>query len=99
MRLFSAPAAGTAASTYDLIDFATVKKELNIDGTDNDTMLARWITAASKRIVKYCNREAGGFDPIPEDVAEMCLRVVKTRWTNRLRDPVLCPIAIKRRED
>lgn len=62
MRLFSTldvtdPATAVSPiGPYDLTDLATVKEELNIDGSDTDTMLQRWITAASARISKYCDR-------------------------------------------
>jgi hypothetical protein len=56
MRLFTTLVVDTAANTYDLTDLATVKEELDISGSDTDAMLQRWITAASKRIAKYCDR-------------------------------------------
>lgn len=62
MRLFSTlevidPATAVSPiGAYDLVDLATVKEELNIDGSDTDAMLQRWITAASSRISKYCDR-------------------------------------------
>jgi hypothetical protein len=46
----------TAATTYDLIDLATVKDELNITTSAYDVKLARWITSASQRAMNYTNR-------------------------------------------
>jgi hypothetical protein len=43
-----------AASTYDLVDLATVKDEFGITDTSNDTKLQRWITQTSKRFAKVC---------------------------------------------
>lgn len=43
-----------AASSYDLVDLATVKDELNITGSTHDTKLQRWITSTSKRFAKIC---------------------------------------------
>lgn len=56
MRLFTTLIVTTPADTYDLTDLATVKQELDINTTDNDDLLNRWITQASRRIQKYCDR-------------------------------------------
>lgn len=45
----------------------------------------------SKVVIQY----TGGFDPIPEDVAEACLLALRLRWTNRLRDPNLRQLTIE----
>lgn len=37
----------------------------------------------------------GGFDSIPEDLAEACLMAMKSRWANRLRDPNLRQLTIE----
>jgi hypothetical protein len=44
------------ASSYDLVDLATVKDELNITNTSSDTKLQRWITSNSKRFANVCGR-------------------------------------------
>lgn len=47
-----------AAGSYDLTDLATVKDELGIDSgnTDDDALLERYITSASRAAAQYCNR-------------------------------------------
>lgn len=45
-----------AAASYDLVDLVTVKDELGITGTTDDTQLGRYITAASAAAAQYCNR-------------------------------------------
>lgn len=45
-----------AATSYDLIDLATIKDELEIAGGAYDTRLKRYITAASAAAANYCNR-------------------------------------------
>jgi len=42
------------ASTYDLVDLATVKDELGITDTSSDAKLQRWITSNSKRLANVC---------------------------------------------
>lgn len=44
----------TPASTYDLVDLATVKDELGITDTASDAKLQRWITSNSKRLANVC---------------------------------------------
>jgi hypothetical protein len=46
----------TAASSYDLVDLATVKDELGITNGLSDAKLKRYITAASAAIANHCNR-------------------------------------------
>lgn len=46
----------TPADSYDLTVLATVKAELGITGTSEDTNLARWIRGASSAIATYCRR-------------------------------------------
>lgn len=46
----------TPADSYDLIDLATVKDELNLTVTTYDVKLARWITSASQRAMTYTER-------------------------------------------
>jgi hypothetical protein len=45
-----------AASSYDLVDLATVKDELGITNGTSDVKLKRYITAASAAIANHCNR-------------------------------------------
>lgn len=49
----------TVASTYDLTTLATVKAELGITTTTEDTNLATWISQASNACASYCNRVFG----------------------------------------
>ncbi len=51
-----ASTACSPASPYDLTDLATVKDELSVKSSDNDTFLQRAITQASRVIANYCNR-------------------------------------------
>lgn len=44
------------ASSYDLTALATVKTELSIVGSGDDTKIDGWIRQASSAIAKYCNR-------------------------------------------
>lgn len=44
------------SNTFDLTVLATVKDELQIDGTKSDNTLRRYITQASAAIAQYCNR-------------------------------------------
>lgn len=44
----------SAASTYDLVDLATVKDELGITDSGYDTKLQRWITSTSQRFANIC---------------------------------------------
>lgn len=46
----------TAAASYDLVDLASVKAELAITGTTEDTFLTNAITQASSAIATFCNR-------------------------------------------
>jgi hypothetical protein len=46
----------TPASDTDLTDLATVKNELDIEGTKNDAFLSRQIAAESIAAQNYCNR-------------------------------------------
>lgn len=46
----------SAASTYDLTVLATVKAELGITGTTEDTNIGTWISQASAACASYCNR-------------------------------------------
>lgn len=60
------PATATPpAGPYDLATLATVKIELGISGTQNDTQLSRYISAASLAIAQFCNRVL-----VPETVAD-----------------------------
>jgi hypothetical protein len=49
----------TVATTYDLTTLATVKAELGLTTTAEDTNLATWITQASAACAAYCNRVFG----------------------------------------
>jgi hypothetical protein len=44
----------TAASSTDIVDLATVKDELSITDSAQDTRLSRYIKEASSKIVSYC---------------------------------------------
>jgi hypothetical protein len=44
------------ATSYDLIDMDTVKEELDITTTTNDSRLQRWIAEESARVSSYCDR-------------------------------------------
>jgi len=44
------------ASTYDLTDIDTVKKELGESSTKDDDFLSRSITSESAKVAQYCNR-------------------------------------------
>ncbi|HEU5018358.1 MAG TPA: phage head-tail connector protein [Pseudolabrys sp.] len=44
------------ADSFDLITLADIKAELGITGTTEDANLARWITAASDSVARYCRR-------------------------------------------
>lgn len=46
----------TPAGSYDLTTLATVKDELGLTTTTSDASLARYITAASKTAMQFCNR-------------------------------------------
>jgi hypothetical protein len=46
----------SAADSYDLTTLANVKAELGITNGASDTLLARYITGASKAAMQFCNR-------------------------------------------
>lgn len=54
----------TPASTYDLVDLATAKAELNIPNSDtsNDSWLTGAISQVSGAVSRYCNRAAAAAD-------------------------------------
>jgi Phage gp6-like head-tail connector protein len=80
-----------AAATYDLTDLATVKDELGITGTADDGRLTRWISGASARIARACNRV------FPEEgLSELFRRVHRHHaWTHL--DGELAPLRLSRR--
>ena len=41
---------------YDLVDFPTLKAELNLTDGSKDALLLRWITQASAAATNFCNR-------------------------------------------
>src|SRR4030065_1386508 len=47
----------TAVESYDLTELATVKAEMGITGSTDDTFIFRLITVASDAITTYCNRQ------------------------------------------
>ena len=46
----------TPATTHDLTTLEIVKDELNVTDASSDTRFARWISATSDYIEKFCNR-------------------------------------------
>lgn len=52
----AATAASASAGAYDLTTLATLKADLGITDSTNDTVLQRYLTAASEAIKNYCNR-------------------------------------------
>lgn len=46
----------TPASTTDLTDLQTAKRELDIGDNSDDDLIARWISSASSAVQRYCNR-------------------------------------------
>jgi hypothetical protein len=79
------------ASSYDLIDLATVKDELGIADADTsmDAKIQRWITATSQRFSNIC----GVVFP-EEDVSEV-FRLLGNWWG--LGHPYGIPIRLRRR--
>jgi hypothetical protein len=49
----------TPASTYDLTTLEIAYEELGIADNTNDSRMARWISATSDYIARYCNRVFG----------------------------------------
>jgi hypothetical protein len=46
----------TPADSFDLVDLATVKSQLNVTGNSQDAKLALWISQASAAAMQFCNR-------------------------------------------
>lgn len=58
----------TAAVSTDLTTLTTVKSDLSITGSSEDTKLARWITEASEVITSQCNRLQFGKEELSETI-------------------------------
>lgn len=66
-----------------IVSTALAKKHLNLDGSDDDELIALYVGAAERFIENYTGKALSGFDPVPVDLQLAVLMLVAFYYEQR----------------